>query len=242
MRHPLLLTLLVLAGPALAADPPKGRPAPTAAIVTVAKVEARDMPVEIATIGRVQTVATVPIRARIDGLITEVNVKDGQTVKAGDVLFRLDDRALQASLRQAEAQLARDQAQLANARRDVDRQTSLSRNNVVARATVDQSQADAAALEATVAADQAVIDLAKIQLSYTTITAPIDGQLGTINSKDGTLIRTGETTPLVVLNQISPIYVGFAVSQDNVVRIRAAMARGELPVRVTIPGDKGPEL
>lgn len=206
--------------------------------VVATDVVTKSVPIQIATIGRVQTIASVAVRSRIDGVITTVHVMDGQEVKSGDPLFTLDDRALQGTLRQAEANLARDRAQLENARREVERMTPLMQREFASRQQFDQMRTNAATLEATTRAAQAQIEVARTQLSYTVIRAPIAGRLGTINFKAGNSIRANDTTPLATLNQIRPIYVGFSIPQANFATIQRAMASGPVKVMAEIPEDK----
>lgn len=219
-----------------------GRAPDVAVPVMVADAVQKPMPVQLTTIGRVQTIASVAVRSRVDGVIASVEVQDGQEVKAGDVLFTLDSRALEASVKQQEATLARDRAQLENAKREVERVKPLSQRDFVSRQQFDQTQTNAAALAATVQADEAQLQAARVLLSYATIRAPIDGRLGTINFKLGNSIKANDTTPLVTLNQIRPIYVAFSVPQANFAPIRAAMKKGPLAVEVTVPGDRGGPL
>lgn len=228
------------AGNAAETAPAAARSAARSAVPVEIAVAAREsVPVEIDTIGRTQTVASVAVKARIDGVVQTVHVTDGQEVKTGDVLFTLDDRAVQAALKQAQAALARDRATLENAKREVDRQMPLMAKDFVPRATMDQLKTTAAAAEATVRLNEAMVEAAKVQLSYTVIRAPIDGLLGTINYKVGNAVRPGDATPLVTLNQIAPIYVALSVPQANYAAIQRAMAAGPVPVRATVPGDPG---
>jgi multidrug efflux system membrane fusion protein len=213
------------------------RQAPQAVPVVVAEAVRKEMPIEISTIGRVQTIASVAVRSRIDGVIAAVDATDGQEVKAGDVLFSFDSRALEAAVLQAKATLARDRAQLENAKRDVERLRPLSQRDFVSRQQFDQTQTNAAMLAATVQADEAQLQSAEVQLSYATIRAPIDGRLGTINFKLGNSIKANDTTPLVTLNQIRPIYVAFSVPQAQFPAIRAAEAKGPLEVDAAASGD-----
>jgi len=229
------------AGSAAQTDPartPERQPVPVEAAIAVRK----PMPVEIDAIGRVQTVASVAVKARIEGVVQTVTAVDGQEVKAGDVLFTLDDRALQAAVRQAEATLARDRAQLENARREVERQTPLSQKDYVTKSQMDQTRTNAAAMEATVRNDEALLEMAKVTLSYSVVRAPIDGRLGTINYKVGNTVRTSDATPLVTLNQIAPIYVAMSVPQSNFAPIQQALAGGPVKVRAVVPGDAGAPL
>jgi multidrug efflux system membrane fusion protein len=212
--------------------------APLGVPVRVATSEIRPMPVEIDTIGNVQTVASVAVKSRIDAVIDQVLVKDGQFVKAGDVLFQLDSRAAQASLHQAEATLARDQVQLANAQRIADRDKTLISKDYVSHQQFDNDTATATALEATVKADQAQVESAKVILSYYTIVAPIDGRVGVIAIKQGNSIKANDV-PLATVNQIQPIYVSIALPQNNLPELRKAMAQGPVTVRVMPAGDRG---
>lgn len=200
--------------------------------VTVAQVQQKPMPEQLSAIGRVQTINSVAVRSRLDGVIASVPVNDGQEIKAGDILFTLDDRALKAAVAQAEGVLARDRAQLANARAEVERYRPLLGQEYVSRQKFEGLEANAKALEGTVKSDEATLDGVKVLLSYATIRAPIDGRLGSIGSKVGNAIRANDTNALVTLNQMKPIYVGFSVQQERLDEIRKAMAAGPVSVLV----------
>lgn len=225
-----------------AAENRASAPAARSVPVETATAARKPVPIEIGTIGRTQPVASVAVKPRVEGVVQTVHVEDGQEVKAGDLLFTLDDRALQAAVRQAEAGLARDRATLERARREVERQMPLLAKDYVPRATMDQLKTAAAAAEATVRADEAALEAARVELSYATIRAPIDGRLGTINYKIGNQVRPGDTTPLATLNQIAPIYVALSVPQANYAAIQRAMQAGPVPVHARIPGDTGPAI
>lgn len=192
--------------------------------IMVATVTRRPMPVRVDTIGAVQTIANVVVKSRVDGYITDVLIKDGQFVKAGGVMFKLDDRA-------ARAQLEQMKAQLENAKRDVARYRPLVAQAFVSRQVYDTAVANEAAL-------QAQVDNLQAQLSYYTIIAPIDGRAGTINIKTGNSIKANDL-PLVTVNQISPIYVGFTLPQGELPGLREAMAKGPVTVDVKPGGDNG---
>lgn len=192
--------------------------------ITVAAVSARPMPVRVDTIGTVQAIANVVVKSRVDGYITDVLIKDGQYVKAGEVMFKLDDRA-------AKAQLAQTRAQLDNAKRDVARYRPLVGQQFVSRQVYDTAVANEAAL-------QAQLDNLQAQLSYYTIVAPIDGRAGTINIKAGNSIKANDL-PLVTVNQISPIYVGFTLPEGELPALREAMAKGPVVVDARPGGDSG---
>jgi multidrug efflux system membrane fusion protein len=220
-----------------------GQPAQAPAVaVGVATAVSKPVPVEFGTIGTVTTYATVALKSRIDGEIMEVHLKDGQDVKAGDLLFTIDSRAIRAQLEQVQANLARDQALLISAQREVERQNSLVKKNFASKQAVDQARASADSLAASVQADQAAIDAVKVQLSYTEIRAPIDGRAGVVNLPRGNMVKANDTGALVVLNQLRPIYIAFALPQRELPRVRQAMAGGPLTVSATIPGDSGPPL
>jgi multidrug efflux system membrane fusion protein len=211
----------------------RNRPVP----VVVAPVERKDAPVRLEAIGTVQPLATVVVKSRIDGQIVKVHFKDGQDVKAGDTLFTLDSRAVEAQLRQAEAVLVRDRAQLANAKREVERQGELAAKNFASNQKLDEVKTTAAALEATVRADEAAVENLKVQISYCTITTPIDGRAGAVALKTGNNVKAVDTITLVTINQIHPIYVSFPVPQLALPEIRDGMKAGPLEVRVTPLGN-----
>ncbi|HEY4164764.1 MAG TPA: efflux RND transporter periplasmic adaptor subunit [Dongiaceae bacterium] len=214
--------------------------APKAVPVQVAATDERAMPVNFATVGRVQTLASVAVRSRIDGVIDKVSVADGQEVKAGDLLFHLDDREATAAVKQAQAALSRDQASGAMAQRQVDRLTPLAQKNYTTRQDYDTAQTSVATLRATVAADQAALDSAKVDLSYTTITAPISGRIGTVALKTGSSVRSADSTALVTINQIRPILVAFSVPQQSLAELQQAMAAGPVKVTAHIPDSHAP--
>lgn len=211
-------------------------------VVSIAPVVTKSMPVELSTIGTVDVIASVAVKSRVDGEITAVHVRDGQSVAAGDLLFSIDDREVRTALAQAQANLERDQALLANARRDVQRLSKLASKDYVAKQSMDETATTAQSLEASVRAGEAAVESQRIQLGYTEITAPIDGRAGTVQLPRGNLVRANDSTPLLVLNQLRPIYVAFSVPQSDLPRIRSAQATSPLPVSVTIPGDSGPPL
>ncbi|MDR6771041.1 efflux RND transporter periplasmic adaptor subunit [Azospirillum sp. BE72] len=215
-------------------------PAGTRAVpVVTRKVAVQAVPEQIVTIGSVQPIAAIAIKARVDSVVETVNFTEGQEVKTGDTLFTLDSRALEAQLRQAQANLERDRANLEKAKGDVKRYAELVRTSAISRTTYDAAVATADALEGTVKADLAAIEAAKVSLSFTRITAPMDGRTGTVNAKVGTMVRAADTNPLVTLTQLRPINVSFNVPERHLPAIRAAMATGRLPVTASIAGSRG---
>lgn len=212
---------------------PTARPVP----VLVATVEKKPAPVRIETIGTVQPLASVVVKSRIDGLILKVHFKDGQEVKAGDVLFTLDSRATEAQLRQAEALVVKDRAQLANAKREAARQGELVTKSYTSASKYEDARTQAATFDATLRADEAAVENLKVQLTYTTIASPITGRTGAVTLKDGSNVKANDTISLVTINQVHPIYVSFSVPQVQLADIRAAMTSGPVEARVQPVGE-----
>lgn len=209
--------------------------APAQPVITGLVAQA-DVPVQITGIGTVQPIATVLVKSRLDGQIAKIAFEEGQEVKAGDLLFSLDDRALIAQLRQTEATLARDRAQLLRAQQELKRQQELSQRDYASRQKLEQSQSDASAAEATVRASEASVENARVLLSYTTIRSPIEGRTGSISAKEGNVIKANDQS-LVTITQMRPIYVAFTMSERNLPAIRAALAKGQVSVTVSPPND-----
>jgi multidrug efflux system membrane fusion protein len=181
--------------------------------------------------------AVVSVKSRVDGLVTSVHFKDGQYVKAGDLLFMLDRAPYEAQLKQAQANRAKDQAQLENARRQVERNAAVVAKGYVSKEQYDQAVASAAALAATVKADEAVIETAQLQVQYCSIVSPITGRVGAVQVNVGNLVKANDQTGiLVVINQVQPIYVSFYVPEDILPDVRRYMASGSLPAETTVPG------
>ncbi|KAA0598566.1 multidrug efflux system membrane fusion protein [Azospirillum lipoferum] len=223
-----------------AADAPKapagaGRTVP----VVTQTVATQAVPEQIVTIGSVQPIAAIAIKPRVDSAVETVAFTEGQEVKTGDTLFTLDSRSLDAQLRQAQANLERDRANLEKAKGDVKRYAELVRTSAISRTTYDAAVATADALEGTVKADLAAIEAAKVSLSFTRITAPMDGRTGAVNAKVGAMVRAADANPLVTLTQLRPINVSFNVPEKHLPAIRAAMANGSLPVTASIAGGHG---
>jgi len=208
-----------------------GRPAP----VVTAQAAARPFDVVLNTIGTVQALSSVAIKSRVDGQVVGVHFQDGQYVKKGDRLFSIDPRGYEAQLRQATANLARDRAQLTRAKEDLDRQTDLMRKEFASRQKFDEARANAAALEATARANEAAVDMARLQLEYSTILSPIDGRTGSVLINAGNLVKANDASAMVVINQTRPIYVAFFVAEKHLPEIRRRMAEGELTVSAVIP-------
>lgn len=205
--------------------------------VTVAQALARDMPVTLETVGRGEAYETVTLKSRVDGQVLAVPFTEGRSVAAGELLIRLDPADFQAKVRQAEANLARDQALLNKARADVARYQSLLEQQFVSQEKVAEMRATAEAAAATVNADQAALDLAQQQLAYTTIRAPFAGVVGARLAHPGASVKLNETA-LAVINRVRPLYVSFAAPEKHLPAIQAARARGGLEVSIRLPGEK----
>jgi multidrug efflux system membrane fusion protein len=200
--------------------------------VTVVAAQQQDVPIRLDAIGTVQAFNTITVRAQVDGQLLEIAFKEGQMVRQGDVLARIDPRSYQAALDQAVAKKAQDEAQLANARLDLQRYTTLARNEGVSKQQQDTQRAQVAQFEAQVAADQGAIDAARTQLSFTTIRSPINGRVGLRLVDQGNIVRAGDATGIVTVSQLQPIALVFTLPQQELGRVQEAMARGTVPVQV----------
>jgi multidrug efflux system membrane fusion protein len=208
--------------------------------VTVATVVQKSMPIEISAIGTAEPFSTVAIRSQITGQMTAVNFAEGDDVKAGQVLFTLDKRPLEAAVEQAKANLDRDLAQAANADAQFKRYQELADRGIASKEQMDTARASMTALNATVNADRAALDNAQVQLQYATITATLSGRTGELQVHEGNLVRANDQTPLVVINQVAPISVAFAIPEARLPELKRYMARGALRVAASPPKDDGP--
>lgn len=229
--------LLAAGGCARSPAPPA---APAAVPVKVAAVQQKTVPVEVNGIGTVEAYSTVSIKAQVSGILTAVHFRQGQDVHKGDLLFSIDHRPFEAALQQAEANLARDGAQAENARAQARRYARLLEEGVAAREQADQYQAAAQAQEAAVRADQAAVENAKIALQYCTIYSPLDGRTGALMVYPGNLVKANDVPVLVVINQLTPIYVNFTLPEQYLAPVKKFMATRTLKVKASIPDDSGP--
>lgn len=213
--------------------------APPPAPVTVAQAEQRSVPLTVTAIGNVLPIESVAVKARIDGQIVGVHVRDGQDVKKGQRLFDLDARYLQAQLKQLEAQEARDRALLANAKSLEARYVELQARGFVSEEALMQARTSRQAAEATVAADRAAVETARVQLSYTRIDAPIGGRVGRIHLPVGNNVRAADTDPLLIINKLAPIYVSFALPERYLPQVKSAQGGKPLTVSVKHENDSG---
>jgi multidrug efflux system membrane fusion protein len=209
---------------------------PPAVPVTVATVVQQTVPVRLHAIGNVEAYSTVQIKARVDGQILEVNFREGQPVRKSEVLFRIDPRPYEAALRQAEANALRDAAARDQARSQEKRYQELLEKNFISKEAYAQIRTNAATAEATAKASQAALENARLSLEYCTIRSPLDGYVGRVLLQAGNLVKANDVTPLVVINQVRPIYVNFAVPEQSLPEVRAYMQKGPLSVEALAAG------
>ena len=207
--------------------------------VDLDKAQRGPMPVRVDAVGTVQPLATVSLKTRIDAQIEQIFVPDGALVKQGDMLVKLDSRQIEAQIKQTEATIAKDRAQLEAATRDVLRLTDLFAKGSGTQLALDNARTADSAAKATLAADQALLENQRVQLTWYTLNAPIDGRVGTFAAKAGNILRSGDNTAtgtLATIVQTAPIYVAFSVPQATLAGIREALARGDGEVRATPQG------
>jgi multidrug efflux system membrane fusion protein len=200
------------------------------------------MAVNVRVVGNVEANSTVSVRAQVNGELKTVEFKEGQEVTAGQLLFTLDPRPFELALKQAEVQLARDTAQWRTADAQLTRSTEMLAKGLVAPAQHDTTAATANALKGAIAADQVDIDNAKLQLAYTRITAPVAGRTGALLVNEGQLVRTSDPSPLVVINQLEPVFVSFAVPARLLEQIRNERDHHGLKVTAAPAGSLGRPL
>lgn len=216
-----------------AASPP---PVP----VSVETAREERVPVYLNAIGNVEAYSSVALKARVDGQIVGMNFREGQEVRRGDVLFRIDARPFEAALKQAEANALRDAASRDQARSQEQRYKELLDKNFVSREAYAQIATNAQTAEASAKASQAALENARLNLEYCTIASPIDGFVGKVLLQVGNLVKANDVNPLVVINQVRPIYVNFAVPERELPAVRRYMAAGPLAVEVAVSGADKP--
>jgi multidrug efflux system membrane fusion protein len=205
---------------------------PAAIPVGVATVQQRDFPVYLTGLGSVQAFNTVSLKSRVDGQIMQVNFREGQDVRKGDLLIVIDERPFQVALATAEANLQRDEAQLKNSQAQYERNKALYEGGVVAKQDLDTMQASFGQFEGTIAADKAAIDSAKLNLVYCRITSPIDGRVGLRQVDPGNYVQASSTTPMLVITQLHPIAVVFTLPEDQLQAVLKQMRQSPLQVDV----------
>jgi len=198
--------------------------------VAVAEAKAMDVPVLVVAVGNVEAFASVVIKPQVSGVIAKQLVRDGQDVRKGTPLFVIDQRTYQASLQEALARLQKDQAQSKKAEDDLKRFQALYEQGAVSREQLEQIQANTIGLRASLALDQAQVQQARLQLGYASIASPIDGRAGHVLVQEGNVVKANDDRVLVVINQVEPIYVSFAVPERYLPEIQKQAALGELRV------------
>lgn len=230
----LLMMTLSLAACSAEKEAPRVKPAVP---VTVASAGQRSVPVQLKAIGNVEPFSIVAVKAQVSGTVARVHFAEGQDVRKGDLLFTIDPRPFEAALRQAEAILARDLAQARNAREQAERYGALLKDGIVTQEQYDQLRTTAEAYGATVAADRAAVDNARIELGYCTIRSPLTGRTGNLAVHPGNVVRANENPALVTINQVNPVYVAFSVPETELPEIRRHLVAGELKVEALLPAD-----
>jgi RND family efflux transporter MFP subunit len=205
--------------------------------VDVGKAERKQVPVRLDALGTVTPIASVAIKARVDTTITAVHFRDGAHVNAGDLLFTLDGRAIEAQIAQTEGAIARDQAQLDGAMRDVTRYTDLVAKGATPTVNLDNAKTQAEIYRAAIKADQGVLENLKVQLSYCTVRAPIAGRISAAAVKVGNFVRQADTQAMATINQMAPVYISFTVPQKNLPDIRKAIAAESATIQALVPGE-----
>ena len=208
--------------------------------VAVAKVVQKDVPVQITTIGRVDPYSTVSVKSQISAEVKDVCFKEGQDVKKGFCLFKLDCRTYEAALLQAEANLAKDIAQAKNAEEDLKRYTPLVEEQYVTREQYEKVRTNADVTKAAVRADRAIVENSRLQTQYCNIYSPIEGRTGSIKVNRGNIVKANDIE-MVVINQVNPIYVTFSVPEKELTAIGAYRKQEPLKVRAFITGNAVPE-
>ncbi|MHC6150252.1 efflux RND transporter periplasmic adaptor subunit [Bradyrhizobium elkanii] len=219
----------------------QGTPRPRVVSVDLAKAERKSVPVDVDAIGQVTPISSVALKSRLETTIVSVHFEDGAKVNEGDLLFTLDARQIDAQIEQAEGVLARDQAQLEGAQRDLRRYTELVGKGATTQVNLDNAKTQSDVLIGTIKADRFALENLRVQKSYTVIRAPFAGRISAANVKVGNFVRPADTQPLAVINQMAPVYVTFAIPQRALVDLRDAMGKGDSKVIATIPGHQRSE-
>jgi membrane fusion protein, multidrug efflux system len=210
--------------------------------VTTAAVITKTVPVRLYAIGNVEPYTTVSVKARVDGQLVSVRFKEGDEVRQGSVLFEIDPRPFAASLKQAQANLLKDKALFDRASQQEKRYKDLLGKNFISPDAYEQVRTNAETAAATVSADEAAIENAKLSLEYCTIRAPVTGYAGRIQIQQGNLVKANDTNSMVTINQVVPIYTSFSVPEQNIADVRRYQADGELKVAVSFANSVHPPV
>ena len=213
---------------------------PAAAPVAVVAAVQQTVPVRLQAIGNVEAYSSVAVKSRVDGQILEVEFREGQEVRKGEVLFRIDARPFEAAFKQADAQALRDAASRDQAASQERRYQELLEKNFVSKDAYAQYRTNSQTAQATAKATEAALENAKLNLEYTVIRSPIDGYVGRALLQAGNMVKANDTISLVVINQVKPVYVSFAIPEQQLAKVRELMRKGSLTVEVTVPGGDKP--
>jgi multidrug efflux system membrane fusion protein len=213
---------------------------PAAVPVAVVAAAQQTVPVRLQAIGNVEAYTSVAVKSRVDGQILEVQFREGQEVKKGEVLFRIDARPFEAAFKQAEAQALRDAASRDQAASQERRYQELLEKNFVSKDAYAQYRTNSQTAQATAKATEAALENAKLNLEYTVIRSPIDGYVGRALLQAGNMVKANDTISLVVINQVKPVYVSFAIPEQKLATVRELMRKNPLKVEVTVPGGDKP--
>ncbi|HSB36944.1 MAG TPA: efflux RND transporter periplasmic adaptor subunit [Thermoanaerobaculia bacterium] len=238
MRRRRLVAALVLISATHACGGKKTAGPPPPVPVRVGDVRRLPVPLEVAAIGHVEAYSTVAVKSRVGGEVIQVGFREGDDVKAGALLFVIDPRPFEAALAEAKANLARDRARLSEADRTLKRYEELIRKEYITQEQYDQATANAEALKATSQADEAAIETARLNLDYCRITAPVPGRTGSLLVNRGNIVKANDDKPLVVINQVEPVYVSFAIPEGEFGEVKRRSAAGRLPVTAVPQGGK----
>jgi multidrug efflux system membrane fusion protein len=226
-----------------AATKPAGTTAaPQGVPVVLGIAETRSLPVRIDTIGRVDAYATVAVKSQVDGPLLAVHFRQGEQVAKGDLLFTIDPAPFLAELHAAQANLAKDQANLVSAQADMARYKALAGSGYASQQKDEQARATVDTLQASIKADEAAVESAQLKLGYAQIHSPIDGRTGSYQVDAGNLVKANDTTPLVVINQTKPVYVVCSIPERYLAEIQDRMAAGGLTVESNIPDTELPPV
>jgi multidrug efflux system membrane fusion protein len=213
---------------------------PASVPVAVVAALQQTIPVRLQAIGNVEAYASVSVKSRVDGQILEIHFREGQEVKKGDVLFRIDPRPFEAAFKQAEAQALRDAANRDQAASQEKRYQELLDKNFVSKDAYAQYRTNAQTAQASAKATEAALENAKLNLEYTVIRSPIDGYVGRALLQAGNMVKANDTISLLVINQVKPVYVSFAIPEQQLATVRELLRKGPLSVDVTVPGGDKP--
>lgn len=243
------LVVVLLAGAGLAAwwwlgssrsNEAQAKRAPAPTPVTTARAEKRDVPVRLTANGTVTALQSVDLRSQVTSTVREVHIREGQSVKKGELLFSLDARADEANIRKAEAQVAKDRADLATAMRSLERQLELFGQKFISQSALDAAQNQVDTLKGQLAVDQAALEAVRVARGYTEIRAPFAGRTGAIGVRAGSLVQPGASaTALVTVTQIDPIAVSFALPEKELPGLQRALSAGPVPVTVVAQAGAG---